>query len=130
MVDFTRSIATAQRLITANGRSVTFVEFDSTPSVPANPWDPPTDQRGSPDATLTLDAAFVPISGLASLGLRSEIVDLAANSEQVLMCSPGATQSLEQFNEIIDGSTRWKIDFTDTLRPGAEIVLVFVGVSR
>lgn len=130
MVETASVIATAQRLITANGRSVTFVEFNSTPGDVAKPWNGPTNPRTTPDSTLTVDAVFVPPSSAASLGLKAETSDLMKRSEQVMIVSPGASADLSIYQEIIDGSDRWKIVGTETLKPGDDVLLNYVGVRR
>ena len=130
MVETAPLIATAQRLITENGRSVTFVEFDSTPGDVAKPWGGPADPRSNPDSTLTVDAVFVNPSGAASLGLSTETSDLVKRSEQILIVSPGASADLTIYQEIIDGSDRWKIMGIETLKPGASVMINYVGVKR
>lgn len=130
MVDFAPLIVTAQRLIGENGRSVTLVEFDSTLSDAARPWLGPADPRTVPDSSLVLDAVFVEPSSGVSLGLALETDDLIKNSDQIMIVSAGAAVDLTVFGEVIDGSTRWKIETIKILKPGSEIVLGFVGVRR
>lgn len=130
MVETAPLIATAQRLITENGRSVTFVEFNSTPGDASKPWDAPTNPRTDPDSTLVLDAVFVSPTGAASLGFKAETSDLVKRSEQIMIVSPGAAIDLTIFQEIIDGSDRWKIVGVETLKPGNSVILNYVGVKR
>lgn len=129
MVDLAPIIATAQRLITENGRSVTFVRQDQTLSDAAQPWLGPANPRTTPNATLVVDAVFVDPSGAVKLGLSSEQSDLIMNSDQILIVSAGATNLL-QFQEVLDEGVYWKITTIETLRPGATTVLSFVGVKR
>ena len=130
MVDTTAIIETAQRLITENGRSVTFVQFDSTPGDAAKPWNGPTDPRATPDSTLTVDAVFVPPSSASSLGLKDEVNDLVKRSEQIMIVSPGAAADLSIYQEVTDGGEQWKIVGVETLKPGASVMLNYVGVRR
>jgi len=130
VVETASLIATAQRLITENGRSVTFVQFDSTPTDGAKPWLGPTDPRTTPDSTLTVDAVFVSPAGAASLGLKAETSDLLKRSEQIMVVSPGAAVDLRIFNEVTDDSTQWKIVGVQTLKPGSSVMLSYVGVRR
>ena len=130
MVDFTEIITVAQELITENGRSITLVAFNSTPQDPARPWLGPTDPRAKPDSTLTLDAVFVHPSSATALGLSQSGFDLLKTAEQIAIASPGATADLSVFQEVIDGTTRWKIEKIETLRPGREVVLAFIAVKR
>lgn len=131
VVDYAGIITTAQTLITANGRSVTFVAFDTTEADSSKPWNGPADPRSSPDATLALDAVFVPPGGVADLGRVDEVDDLLKRAEQVLICSPGAAVDLTAYQEVLDSdNTRWKITGVKTLKPGGSIVLNYVGVRR
>ncbi len=130
MVDFAALTVTAQRLISENGRSITLVSFDDTLQNPSRPWLGPADPRATPASTLVVDAVFVPPSGAAALGLSLQTVDLLKNAEQVAIISPGVDVGLEPFQEIIDGTTRWKIMMTEVLRPASQTVLAFLGVVR
>lgn len=130
MVDTANVIQTAQRLITANGRSVTFVNFSSTLQNSSRPWLGAADPRATPDNTLTVDAVFVEPSSAVRLGLSQEASDLVKNSEQIMIVSPGATADLSIYQEVDDDSVRWKIEAVETLKPGAAVLLAFVGVKR
>ena len=85
---------------------------------------------GSGDNSLSIDAAFVPPSGASQLGLSTEVTDLLRRSEQILIVSPGTTVDLRGYNELIDNGVRYKVDMMETLKPGDDIVLNFIGVSR
>ena len=129
--DYTKTIATAQRLITKFGRSITFVSFDETLGEAAKPWKGATAPRGAGATTLILDAVSVEPRSLDELGRSTAIDDLVKRSEQIMIVSPGSAVSLESFEEIIDDDTsRWKIVGLERLRPGTEILLYFVGVKR
>ena len=130
-VDYAAVLATAQRLLTENGRSVTLVNFDSTPADPNRPWlGPATDPRDTPDSTLTLDAVAVAPSGVVNLGLAFEADDLIKDAAEILICSPGANVDLTVFEEVIDETVRWKIIGIQVLRPATITVLAFIGVER
>ncbi len=130
MVDFAPLIATAQRLISENGRSVTLVEFDSAPADGSKPWKGAADPRAVPDAELTLDAVFVNPGGATSLGLSLETSDFIKRSEQIMIISPGASVDLTEFEEVLDDAVTWKIQGMEILKPGAEVVVAFIGVRR
>jgi hypothetical protein len=129
VVDFAPLLATAQRLISENGRSVTFIRHDETLADPLQPWLGPADPRATPDASLALDAVFVEPSSAVKLGIASETDDLILNSEQIMIVAPTATD-LKQFQEVIDETIYWKITEMTTLRPGTLAVVSFVGVKR
>ena len=130
VVDYPALIATAQRLITENGRSVTFVEFDTTLDDSDKPWRGPADPRATPESTLTVDAVFVEPLSVEQLGSSTRIKDLLARSDKIMIVSPGANVDLTIFQEVVDGSESWKIQGVETLQPGSEIILNYVGVSR
>lgn len=131
MVDLTPLIATAQRLITENGRAVTLVQFNTTPSNSDKPWLGPADPRSSPDSTLAVDAVFVNPGETFSLGASFKVSDLMKRSEQIMLVSPGASADMSLYNEVIDtDGSKWKIDQIEVLKPGTSVALVYVGVSR
>lgn len=130
MVDLAPIIATAQRLITENGRSVTLVQLDKDPPDTDKPWAGPTDPRAVPEATLTLDAVFVEPSSATRLGLSSDASELVKRSTQILIVSPGASADLTIYTEVTDGSIIWKITTVEVLKPGSSVALGFIGVKR
>ena len=128
MVDYVKLTATAQRLITENGRSATLVEYDDTLQDAAKPWQGAADPRAVPASTLTIFAAFVdPSSGL---GLDFVPQDLLKDAESVAICSPGAQVDPSIFHELIDGTTRWKLTGVSVLRPADVTVLAVLGLKR
>jgi len=129
MVDFTPLIATAQRLIKENGRSVTFIRQDENLADANKPWKGPTDARDTPAATSVQDAVFVPPSSASQLGIENEQSDLILNAEQIMIVSPG-TVDLTIFQEVLDAGIYWKIKNIEILQPGLDTVLAFVGVAR
>lgn len=129
MVDFAGLIALAQRLISENGRSVTLIEFDTTPPDPSKPWKGPADPRANPASQLTLDATFVSPGSAAQLGLALETSDLIKLSEQILIMSPGANVDVTVFHEVIDDGETWKIETIEVLRPATDVLVVYMGVK-
>lgn len=130
MVDTTKLIATAQRLIKKNGRAVQLLQFDSAPANPSQPWKGNADPRATPDATLDLSAVFVQPSSAVRLGLSAESSDLIKRSEQILIVSPGPTVDVRVFHEVVDDTENWKIQGVEILKPGSEVLLAFIGVRR
>lgn len=129
-IDTAALIVIAQRLINENGRSVTFIQFDSTPGDVTKPWNGPTDPRATPDSTAAFDAVFVSPGAASSLGLSAETTDLIQRSDQIMIVSAGAAIDLRIYEEVDDDSQRWKITGVETLKPGASTLLSFVGVKR
>lgn len=129
MVDAVKLAATALRLLNDNGRSVTFIQHDTTPEIAAQPWDGPAAPRTTPASTLVLSAVFAHPRFVDRLGLTIEVDDLIRRSEQIMIVSQG-TNDLSIFQEVLDGTTYWKITGVEILRPGDTTLLGFVGVRR
>ena len=129
MADLVKLVATAQRLIKANGRAVTFIRHDETLADTAKPWDGPTNARTTPDESEAMDAVFVPPASAVRLGLTTEQSDLIIRSEQIMIVSPG-TVDLSRFQEVLDDGIYWKINMVELLKPGTTVLLGFVGIKR
>lgn len=133
MVNYTRLAATAKRLIEANGRSVTFRMRDRTAANVAQPWRGPDNIPTPPDGeVVTAVGVFVPAEG-SGLG-RQRVVDgtLLDTSEQVCIVAATSLPSgtdLGQFSTVEDTGRAWKIDYVDTLAPGATTLIYVLGVS-
>lgn len=130
MVDYTRLAATAQRLITSNGRSISFVKLDEVSADPNKPWNGP----GVADTVLPLSGVFVPPNtvrqfGLSSLGEGTEFKDLITYSEQVIIVAQG-DNDLRGYTKVVDRSVNWGIIGLQVLRPGDTSLIAFVGVRR
>lgn len=130
MVDYTKLAATATRLITKNGRLVTFVRPTETPVDTDKPWDGP--EAG--ETLLELPVVAVPPNtvrqfGLTALGEGTEFQDLIAFSEQVLICNP-EDNDLRQFTFVREGAVEWGIIGLQVLKPANTRLLAFVGVRR
>lgn len=107
--------ALAKRLIDKNGRPITIVNLGETPADPTKPW------RGAADARA--EATEVPGTGAFVTGAPGELgitFENGAPDSQVVLF-PAADddgETLEDFDEIVDGSTRWRIVETKILQPG------------
>lgn len=130
MVDYVRLAATAQRLVEANGRLITFIRNNETPDDPDKPWEGST----GVDTTLELSGVFVPPNtvrqfGLTALGQGTEFKDLISFSEEIAIVFP-ETSDLRQFTHVLDDAVRWGITGIQVLKPGNTQVLAFVGMRR
>jgi len=124
--------ATAKRLVDAKGRSVTFIQLDAGTDDANQPWRGKADARATPANSVTLIAAFVPPSGVA-LGAEMALAeDLVKRSEQIMLVAPGTDQrDFSAYDEVIDtDGTRWKIIFSDLLKPAEIAILWSIGVRR
>jgi len=133
IVGYTELAADAKTLIEGTGRSVTFNRFDQSPANASKPWEGPADPIGTPDATATIYGTFVPPTDGRLLGLGGVDEDLLKRSEQICIVAPGTTSppfDLLTANQVVDGTTKWKVTFTQTLKPGDVVLLYFIGVAK
>lgn len=128
-IDYTEMAAVAQELIDDNGRDVTLIRWKQAPADANKPWEGPDDPRGTPDATNTIKGCFVPTSG-SGLGKDTIDEDALKRTAEVCLIVPGAGFDLATANELIDGGVHKKITFVQTLKPGATVLLYYMGVDR
>jgi hypothetical protein len=133
--NYTSLAATAKRLVQAAGRTVALQIVNTTSDDVAKPWDGPADPTATPSASITgCSAAFVPITGAASLGIKTEYVDLLRNCSQVAILtlpdSPGAMDPLEATHLLDSDSSHWRVLFIQELRPAEVALCYYVGVAR
>ena len=123
MANFTRLAATAKRLVDKNGRSVTLTKQGKTPTDATKPW------RGlsTPTvSTVTGKAVFVEPSkeqrNVDNVKRADAVVYFAANND--------AGQALETFDTLLDGTTIWKINRAELLKPATKKLLYILEVAR
>ena len=131
MVDYVRLAATADRLITKNGRDAQFIVANPIPSNVVEPWKG-SDSVG--DVSTTHKVVMVPPNtvrqfGLTALGQGTEFNDLIKFSEEILILFPG-TVDLRTYDHVIDDAVRWTIIGIQVLKPADLQLLGFVGVRR
>lgn len=131
MVDYVRLAQTANRLITANGRSIQMVRKNEVSADPTRPW---TGPPAGGETTLDLSGVFVPPNtvrqfGLTALGRGTDFMDLVAMSEQIIITYPGPND-LRVYTEVVDEGVRWGIIGLQELKPGTVEMLAFIGVKR
>lgn len=119
--------ALAKKLIDVNGRTISIINLNETPPDPNKPW------RGQADPTsgqtaVTGKGAFVPLGG-SDLGHRFSESD---PDDQVCLFPAADDQGfpLEDFDEILDNTTRWQIKETQVLQPGNSRFLYFFRVAQ
>ena len=130
--DYTGLANDALQLVTDFGRSVTFVKFEQIPADEAKPWRGDLTPRDTPAASTTILAVFAHPSSATQLGLTVLESDFTGRQSQIVMIAPGATDTTayETYDEILDGSIRWKITRTELLKPGGTKMLYFFFVER
>lgn len=130
MVDMAAAATTAQRLVEANGRTVTIQQRSTTPADANKPWRGPAAAQG---ATLSAILCFVPLAG-GGLGqlfedVPRELIRSATGGALVASLSvPGA--DLAAYDTVLDGAQAWKILFAQELRPSSTSILWALGLTR
>ena len=132
MVDFVALRATAKRLIDANSRPVTITRLGNNPSTDdQKPWR--SDNRPV-IASVTGGATFVADKARGGVvwSLAREVVDgmKTDNSVALFAAANDNGENLEEFDEITDGSTVWRILRTELLQPAADRILYVFEVAR
>lgn len=130
--NYTPLANTAKRLVEKFGRSVTLVKFAETPADPAKPWRGNLTPRDTPLASAALHMAFVQPSSAEELGLNVEKFGLTDRQAQIAIMAPGASDSTayEHYDEVVDGTVRWKITEVEILKPGSTRMAYFFMVQR
>ena len=120
------------QLIQDFGRNVTFVKFDDTPDDANKPWRGDLTPRTAPADSQTIKAVFAHPSSATRLGLTITEEAFVGRETQIVMIAPGSTSSIDftSFDEVLDGSVRWKITQTEVLKPGSTVMLYFFIVNR
>jgi hypothetical protein len=129
-VDYSRSSATAQRLVEKAGRAIALIQLNDEPTDSTKSWRGNSAPRDVPLLQLNVKAVFVaPSAASRQLGASRVVSDLLSSCEQV--CIIATTEPLEKYNEIIDtDGTTWKIKTVQRLAPGPTTILYYVGVAR
>ncbi len=129
MRDYTKTAATALRLVTKYGREVTLIDFNTNSADATKPWQGASNPRGGAVVESVVPAVFVPPSSATSLGLSSETSDFVKRSMQIMIVA--STADLSLFNEVKDADdVRWKITGMEKLKPANTTILYFIGVKR
>lgn len=130
--NYTPLANSAKRLVTRFGRSVTIVKFAETPADVNKPWRGNLTPRETPLASATVDMAFVEPSSAEELGLNVQKFGFTDRQAQIAIMAPGPTDSTEyeHYDEVIDGTVRWKITEVEILKPGPVRMLYFFKVER
>lgn len=121
--DWSKTLATATRLIENYGRPVTLGKLVKTPAVTDEPW------RGA-QAPPTLDpaASKVGMKGVATGLLRSLGEDFIKGLDNVIVVA--GDFDAKAFDVVLDGESRWRIVKTETLAPGPTRLIHFLGVVQ
>ena len=119
MVDYVSFQNLAERLIEANGRTISLVRRDQdNPADPAKPW------RGSTEAatiTVVVKGVFIEFEKEdfdGTLVRRGDKRVLIADKSVIDEGGSAANLKIEDYDHILDGGVRWKIMKAELIEPG------------
>jgi len=131
VVDYANLAALAKTLIEANGRTVTLLKRNTTPTTPGAPWEGNT---GAPSSgTGGAIAVFVPARGTSfgadAVARENTLIDDIEQFALIASTSLPANTDLNAYDTIDDGTHIWKIVFAGELQPGATSLIWEIGVK-
>jgi hypothetical protein len=134
VADFVALAATAARLIAENGRTITLQQLGNTPADSAKPWRGPADPESPVRASVTGPAVFAADKVRQSIvwSLAQSFNDGVKNPAQVCLFAATNDDGLDltQFDQIVDGTTTWRIMRAELLQPADTKILYAFEVTR
>lgn len=136
MVDYARMAQTTQRMIEANGRTVTFVRNQRDPDVSARPW------RGGRETRSTLNAdariedvlvIFLEPSSLVRFGIEITEDELQTKRiKEILLVADLSVngEDLSTYDEVLDRGEHLHIKLVRELDPGPTKMFTVIGLAR
>lgn len=133
MANYEKLKATALRLITKNGKTVTLNRFAKSAADPAKPWRGPADMQGPVAATQTEKAVELGVNNeLGSFGKmisKDDIPDCV--TDMWMVARTDGNEDLENYDQLIDDEgTAHKIEMAVRIKPGSITILYVLGTSR
>lgn len=136
MVDYVKLAGIAETLIADNGRDITLVKYNETPTDTDKPWRSSETSRTT-GVEVTVKGVFVEDRGLrfSKLGLafkQEEDDPIIVRGGQIFFVSANAAgaNNLEEFDQLQDGSTVWQIVNVALLKPGETRLLYEIEVKQ
>lgn len=123
--DYSELAQTCIEMIAEFGRTCTIIAFNRTPADNAKPWEGPGEPRTSPSFSEAGSFCFVNAKSLTDLGFTLDTEEARTAEAYCLAASADFAADVENADELLDGSQRWKICYFDQLKP-AETALIFV----
>lgn len=121
-------VDTVRTMIAQYGRSVVFQKLDRSAADPARPWLGAGAQQVT--TSLSASAVFVPASGESLSGMTVD-EELLKRVERVLLVAyPITGEDLENYDQVVDRSKTYTIDWTKPLEPGDQKYLWAMGLKR
>ena len=130
--DYASLADAARRLVIEYGRNMFVIKFDSTVADSSKPWEGPPNPRAGTVVSTAVPGISIGVGEGIKLGIVVKDSDLSKQTEQILILAPGSELqlNLEDYNEVQDQSTRWRVVWVEKLRPATLTLLYFMGVKR
>lgn len=130
-IDYVELAATARGLVNDLGRPMIFVQLEETPTDANEPWRGNATPRSPANSEVNGDAVAVPPSSAVTLGFSSDDENFVKRAEQILIAVTDlGSPDISEYDEVVDGTERWRINAVEKLQPAAETLLYFVSVRR
>jgi hypothetical protein len=130
MVDYVSLRATADRLITENGRDLTLIKAGTTAADPTEPWR--TDTTAG-ETRIIVKGVFVEFENEqvdGSLIMRGDKMGLVAAEDVEDTTSSSESDEVETFDRLLDGTVDWKIVNVEAIEPGPSNVYYEIQVRK
>lgn len=128
--DYAPITATASQLIAKYGRAITLQSESVTPADANAPWDGPAQWDDGTAAAERKVAATGVFVGAGATEFKDIAGGLIRRGKSGFLISGSLSVDVADFDSIKDGTDLWKIDRVETLKPGSDVVLYGVEVSR
>ena len=133
-INYAKAQATALRLLTDNGRTVTLVKYDTDPDDPNKPW------KGAEGVTtITATAVFTDPVSEKDLGSSEAIGDVHSVKQGQQIAFLAASENLDEnglpvdlseYDQLIDRGLAYRMIEIHTLSPGATALMYEVRLER
>lgn len=131
MVNYANLKSLAERLIEANGRTLTLVRRDQgNPVNVAEPWRASTEAAEITIAVLGVFTEFEKEDFDGSLVRRGDKRVLIAEQSVVDNAGGASNLKIEDYDHILDGGVRWKILSVELIQPGPTRIFFDVHVRQ
>lgn len=122
MPDFNKSARTAKRIIDKNGRAVTFIKKSTLPADETKPWG----EKRNLQETITTKCSFINYEVNEIDGEKIKVGDKKVLANAI----DTKGQNLEDFEEIQDGGTTWRVKKVNTVQPADVVVMYEIQVRK
>lgn len=113
--NYTKSLATVERLLAKFGQSVTFTRVTN------GAYDPDTSTQALVETTYTASAVLLDYKGKDSGNLRDSMIEI--NDKKLLVSPVGLTETPNANDKVTIGGVVWNVINVKSLNPAGTVVL-------